>query len=130
MSANIFFNKTNPEVHAVDLRYKLRTGSGFVNLDDICVKLDIEIIEDDLGTSGNVCGCLVKEGNAAVILVNKYIEYVGRKRFTIAHELGHFFIPNHNNSTYQCDRFKIEQFGNASQEVEANIFASELLLAY
>lgn len=128
MSAKNFFNQINPEIHAIDLRYKLRTGPGFVDLDDMCARLDIDIIEDDLGTSGNVCGCLVREGNAAIILINKYMDYIGRKRFTIAHELGHFFIPTHNNSTYECDRFKIEQFGNASQETEANIFASELLL--
>ncbi|MEN6565763.1 MAG: ImmA/IrrE family metallo-endopeptidase [Veillonellales bacterium] len=128
MSAKNFFNQSNPEIHAIDLRYKLRTGPGFVDLDDMCARLDIDIIEDDLDTSGNVCGCLVREGNAAIILINKYMDYIGRKRFTIAHELGHFFIPTHNNSTYECDRFNIEQFGNTGQETEANIFASELLL--
>lgn len=127
MSSTNFFNRVNPEVHAIDLRYKFKIVPGFVDLNAICSNLDIEIIEEDLGISGNVCGCLVKDDNDAVILINSYIENLGRKRFTIAHELGHFIIPNHNNSTYQCDRFRIEEFGNQSQETEANIFASELL---
>ena len=127
MSPTNFFNKTNPEIHAVDLRYKFKIAPGVVDLNTICNNLDIEIVEDDLGASGNVCGCLVKDGNSAIILINSYLENLGRKRFTIAHELGHFIIPNHNNTTYQCDRFRIEEFGNRNQETEANIFASELL---
>ena len=53
--------------------------------------------------------------------------YVRRKRFTIAHELGHIFIPWHNG----VDTLRANDDGNSlldRNEMEANAFASELLL--
>lgn len=75
-------------------------------------------------------GCIVREGNAAVITVNSAISYEGQKRFVIAHELGHFFLhPN----TRQVESVNQDQTNNwsehqASEEYEANIFAAELLM--
>lgn len=53
-----------------------------------------------------------------------------RKRFTLAHELGHVLIPWHRGSLY--DDFSIldadAQFDRHEMEGEANRFASELLI--
>jgi Zn-dependent peptidase ImmA (M78 family) len=63
----------------------------------------------------------------AIITINSKIEYEGKRRFTIAHELGHFEmhknIAPHNDSEITMSSFK-----NGNQETEANQFAAELLL--
>jgi Zn-dependent peptidase ImmA (M78 family) len=56
-----------------------------------------------------------------------------KQRFTIAHELGHFLLPTHRLSTYQCSTDDMgtasgPQGTRASTEAEANRFAAELLL--
>lgn len=62
----------------------------------------------------------------AIITVNSETSYLPRKRFSIAHELGHFELKHreiHYDNEASLDYYK---FGN--QEAEANEFASELLL--
>lgn len=75
-------------------------------------------------------GRIVREGNSAIITVNSGINYVGQKRFVIAHELGHFFL---HPKTRQLETVNQEQTTNWSdqqeiEEYEANIFAAELLM--
>ena len=58
--------------------------------------------------------------------------YAPRMRFTIAHELGHIFIPWHNGET-TCNLDDPTWKDNGiryfdMQELEANVFASELLI--
>lgn len=66
------------------------------------------------------------------ITINKNIDYLPRKRFTLAHELGHLIIPWHNGDTkFDTDTPYIKRDGIRyldTQELEANIFASELLM--
>jgi hypothetical protein len=75
-------------------------------------------------------GCLVRQGDSAVITVRSSLSYDGQKRFVIGHELGHFFLhPN----TRQIETVDHEQTTNWSErqeteEYEANLFAAELLL--
>ena len=75
-------------------------------------------------------GCLVRQGDSAVVTVRSSLNYEGQKRFVIAHELGHFFLhPN----TRQIETVDNEQTTNWSErqeteEYEANLFAAELLL--
>jgi IrrE N-terminal-like domain len=59
-----------------------------------------------------------------------------RRRFTIAHELGHFLLPWHRQERFSCQSSDIKDHGNsrsvstehATIETEANTFASELLM--
>lgn len=60
----------------------------------------------------------VSDKGFAIIIVNKNFSN-DRKRFTIAHELGHILMHNENN-------FPISSFRN--KEKEANQFASEFLM--
>jgi len=75
-------------------------------------------------------GCLVCQGDSAVITVRNSIPYDAQKRFVIGHELGHFFLhPN----TRQIETVDSEQTADWSErqeteEYEANLFAAELLL--
>lgn len=59
-----------------------------------------------------------------------------RQRFTVAHELGHFFLHDEATTTLHVDRqsfqiqFRDEESGKgtSAQEIEANRFAAELLM--
>ena len=46
----------------------------------------------------SVCGGILKENESIEIYVNKY-DPINRKRFTIAHELGHYFDEKHQFSS-------------------------------
>ena len=67
-----------------------------------------------------------KSGNA-IITINQNIDYEGRRRFTIAHELGHFEM--HKNIAPHLDSdFTFINYNKNQIEAEANQFATELLL--
>lgn len=75
-------------------------------------------------------GSLLRNNNEAIITVNKSIREIGRTRFVIAHELGHYFL---HPDTRQFDIFKERDiyqwaYKNNPEELEANIFAAELLM--
>lgn len=51
-----------------------------------------------------------------------------RQRFTIGHELGHFLLPWHRQSTFRCTAEDISSRANKDWEVQANQFSAELLI--
>ncbi|CAN7203320.1 ImmA/IrrE family metallo-endopeptidase [Rhizobium sp. LjRoot30] len=74
----------------------------------------------------NVSGYLEKEGSGWTIGVNS-LHHINRQRFTIAHEIGHYFL--HRDRTIFRDGLLFRQAGDiASHEREANLFASLLLM--
>ena len=71
---------------------------------------------------------------APKIVINSEFTFPARKRFTLAHELGHIIIPWHNGDV-KCNtdtpyRTIEGQRKVDTQELEANIFASELLMPH
>lgn len=82
-------------------------------------------------------GCLgriIHGKEKSMIAINSDIQFESRKRFTIAHELGHYLMHrkdnyNHNESinTVSWNSTK-NKYKITLQESEANQFASELLL--
>lgn len=120
---------TSPEESARIVRHNLGMGYGPLDLAEVCRKLNLEVIEENLGPSGKAAGILVRSGKRGIILVNKNIHYEPRKRFTVGHEIGHFCIPSHTENQYECILSDIETFhSNKAHETEANRFSSELLL--
>ncbi|MGX1753445.1 ImmA/IrrE family metallo-endopeptidase [Sphingobacterium sp. NPDC055346] len=77
-------------------------------------------------------GALTKGNNDQVyIMINKSIDNLGRKNFTLAHELGHYFLCHHlHNNLGFCTGSDINQdhHQNDPIEREANYFASCLLM--
>jgi len=80
-------------------------------------------------------GCVVMENDMAGILVNTAIRSEARKRFTVAHEIGHFSL--HKQEIYflretlheiEDPLHEAEKAGTRRLETEANAFASELLM--
>lgn len=74
-------------------------------------------------------GRIVKLGNRAVISVNQEIEEPGKKRFVVAHELGHLQLEHEVNQLSLCSNndFAATQKGN-TDEYDSNTFAGELLM--
>lgn len=80
----------------------------------------------------NVSGFLLKkDGNPATIYVNQH-DSDNRKRFTIAHEIGHFWYhrqdPDDDEYGYVEYRDDLSSRGTDSVERWANAFAAELLM--
>ena len=77
-------------------------------------------------------GALTTGNNGQVyIMINSSTENIGRKNFTIAHELGHFFLLHQlkQNSFYCSDKSIVEEGTYKDPiEQEANYFASCLLM--
>lgn len=82
------------------------------------------------------CGMLLIDKDETSILVNKNL-YAPKRLFTLAHELGHFFLHRNERSQF-CDELKNldetaleEEITNKpidNFEKQANAFASEILL--
>jgi hypothetical protein len=98
-----------------------------VDLYDLAQKLELEIVEVDLKSFD---GALLRSrtGVSGRILVRSGIREVSRKRFTIAHEIGHYIL--HGDQQNSCSPRVIEGWkeGQPLPEREADTFASELLL--
>jgi Zn-dependent peptidase ImmA (M78 family) len=66
----------------------------------------------------------------AIIRVNATIPQVGRRRFAIAHELGHMELRHNPGAPTECgeNQFVLWYKSQNNNEVEANVFAAELLM--
>ena len=116
----------NKEV-AIELRRRLQI-KGALRFEDITKPLRLSVKE--VGSDG-FDGALVRRssGVGGRILVNQDIRESGRKRFTAAHEIGHYFLHKDAESM-SCGAKDIANWTNneVNPEREADEFASELLL--
>lgn len=90
----------------------------------------IEIRKGDLDNS--ISGLLVRSGDGATIGVNAD-HALTRRRFTIAHEFGHFLlhegISEHVDHGYRVNfRDQDSSLARDVEEIEANFFAASLLM--
>jgi Zn-dependent peptidase ImmA (M78 family) len=76
----------------------------------------------------NADGRIVFGKGKTIISINSEIKYTGRKRFTMAHELGHFELHHNKNTHLEDNSLTLDYFKNGGQEYEANQFATELLM--
>ncbi len=109
-------------------------------IDKYCIKnyrhLNLEEIANAEGLiieESNISGSLGKiifNEDYGLILINKSITNEGLKRFTIAHEMGHYLIskysPEHKHG-WTIDSF-CDYISNKNHESEADHFAAELLM--
>lgn len=98
-----------------------------VDLDQLVSELGLTIVEVE---SKSFEGALLRSSRtlSGRILVRKGIRELGRRRFTIAHEIGHYIL--HGSQQIPCSPRVIESWreGQPIPEREADTFASELLL--
>jgi len=95
-----------------------------LNVEDLTLKLGITLKSKPLG---DLSGILYKdESNNWFIDINQ-LHHKNRQRYTIAHELGHYFLHKHLK-----DRFEDEIFfrggESSNEEWQANEFASCILM--
>ena len=73
-----------------------------------------------------VSGALRVKGSEKDIFINKY-DGSTRRRFTIAHELGHYFL-HHDPSVSPDETIVSLRSARTKKESEADLFAAELLM--
>lgn len=105
-----------------------------VDIEHVARSLGLRIVYADLGQE--VSGLLVSNGDSAYVCVRKQ-DHINRRRFTIAHEIGHFSLGHQaqNGEHVLVDKgYFISQrgvrasFGEDPNEIEANQFAACLLM--
>ena len=79
----------------------------------------------------DISGALVPLGGSHWVIVVNSLHHPNRKRFTVAHELGHLIL--HRYKTPHADRgFRLRDArsseGSVLEEIQANQFAAELLM--
>lgn len=110
---------------ALSLHQKLGIIEFPVDPFHIASLLQLDVKQSDF-TDKNFDGCYVRYGEKAVIILNRILGNRNRMKFTLAHEIGHHVLPWHNEETFKC--FNVDVAQGVKHEVEANLFASELLL--
>ena len=112
-----------PEDYARELRKAIGVGDRLVDPFQVAQDLDIKVKEDNFK---GFEGALIKRGRKILILLNERMAR-NRKAFTVAHELGHWYIVEHKNREYTCSAIG-RYNSNEPTEQEADRFAAEFLM--
>lgn len=90
------------------------------------------LVEAKPESAKGVSGMLLQVGNNFAIGYATHIKSNGFQRFSIAHELGHFFLPGHPEHVFRGGKLMHESqagFGSGDKiELEADHFAAGLLM--
>jgi len=87
----------------------------------------------ELPAGGDIFGAIVRQRGQVVIAVNPS-QHPNRQRFTIAHELGHYFCHYSETMEHVDGDFRVNWRNSASSEgvdwneIESNRFAAALLM--
>lgn len=77
-------------------------------------------------------GALIRPigGRIGIVVLSRSIRELGRKNFTIAHEIGHYLLPGHDTEEHVCLTRDVESWSAKAdkKELDANEFAAELLI--
>lgn len=97
----------------------------------IAAKHDIHVERKPAGMPG-VSGALIFAEPKPIIIYSAELENEGFERFSVAHELGHYFLPDHPDEIRKAggQHFSRAGFteGTSSIELEADHFAAGLLM--
>ena len=120
-----------PELQASQVITQLQISSLPVNPFLIADRRDIAHQEKPSLAPG-ISGCLMKVGDVFGILYSSRFASEGFKRFTVAHELGHYFLQGHVQALFgNGQQFHQSESGFTSDdkyEREADSFAAGLLM--
>lgn len=112
--------------------YKIKSAP--VNIKIIVQGIGLKYVE--LDDPEYIDGVVMKIKETLVFILNK-AKPLNRQRFTIAHELGHYFLKHDIRDFYDPESVRGEEFQDecienkkSPKEIEADIFASELLVPY
>lgn len=118
---------------AVAEREVERLGINSLPVDPFKIAEDEEImVEGKPGTARGVSGMLVKAGDNFGIMYATNIDSEGFQRFSVAHELGHYFLDDHAEQLFSGgETIHTSRAGFASvepHEIEADHFAAGILM--
>mgnify|MGYP005756518663 CR=1 FL=1 len=111
---------------AIDFVYQIVGKTNGIDPYFLCEILGISIIDN---CNLEKDGYLICSDGLKLIFVSNKINNRHRKRFVIAHEIGHFLM--HREQLYCCSEISVNQpqkVNTPIQEQQANEFASEILL--
>jgi hypothetical protein len=90
----------------------------------------IEVVQKPASDRG-VSGMLIRLGDQFAIAYASHIDSTGFRRFSVSHELGHYFLPGHIDAVFADGETHTSRAGFISQdryEREADYFAATLLM--
>lgn len=119
LSSNI---KTPKDI--IDIAKENSVTTNPIDLPNLCHVLGIGI--KYLPLENNISGKLHHDGSRWVINVNS-LHHPRRQRFTIAHELGHYFLHRSSQDKYEDTTFHRGR-SYSQKELEADNFAGALLM--
>lgn len=104
-----------------------------IELEDIAMAQGVLVLEDPLGGAEarlvRRTQSVVPEGAVGgLIRVNAAVSEPGRRRFALAHELGHWFLHGDTTQVSVCTGTQIHAYSGSTEELEANAFAGQLLM--
>jgi Zn-dependent peptidase ImmA (M78 family) len=121
MSLSLATLKANTIIQSLNIRYPSE-----IKIKEIAMERGAFVHERNIDGAE---AWLVRKESIAIITVNSKLHEHGRKRFAIAHELGHFELHNDSQLVVIChDEDMFAWNGSKSQEIEANEFASCILM--
>lgn len=89
------------------------------------------VVQKKPDASGGVSGMLLRHGNNFGIMYATHIDNEGFQRFSIAHELGHYFQDGHPEHVFATGDIHVSHAGFVTSdpyELEADNFAAGLLM--
>jgi Zn-dependent peptidase ImmA (M78 family) len=87
--------------------------------------------EENASLNAGISGCLMKIEDCFGIIYSSRFSSVGFKRFTVAHELGHYYLDGHADHLFKNAVVHTSESGftsNDKYEREADCFAAGLLM--
>jgi hypothetical protein len=127
-------NRADPAWNASLAANRVIREQGVVALpvDPIAIarSVGIEVVAKPASARG-VSGMLIRHGNGFAIAYATHIESLGFQNFSIAHELGHYFLEGHVDAVIGLDGVHHSHAGFTSDdryELEADHFAAALLM--
>lgn len=121
------------KIDAIIENLRMKTGLSFPedNLVNLAKALGIEVYESNFTKHDNVDGFIEypqKNTEKIKIYLNKN-RPPERKKFTLAHELGHYVLHHDNKKMYRVDEVDYSKDDEETKkETEANYFAASLLV--
>jgi hypothetical protein len=110
---------------------RIWTQYGFTSPDDLVLE-DLALALGIVVMDGRLDSCaarLVRSGGRGLVRVSDAIREPGRRRFAIAHEIGHWLLHEKVSHLLACtDADLLASYKSSPLEVEASIFAGNLLM--
>lgn len=99
-----------------------------IEIEKIAAYYDVYMREDQLETC-DARLLINTKFSTGIATINTAIPESGRKKFALAHELGHFKLHTRVSRIWECTEYDfLKWFVSTDKEAEANSFAAELLM--